>query len=104
MVWNQHLKQGFRERGFSQSSKIDECLFYKGKTFFKEDMDDGILIGPEKSKIGEIFANFQRMDKFETGFEVSGKGDLSNYLGVKVQRLPNGTISLTQLHLIDSIM
>jgi hypothetical protein len=32
-VWNQHLAKGLKKAGFV-TSKVDECVFYKGKTVF----------------------------------------------------------------------
>ena len=32
--------------------------------------------------------------------KMTDEGDLAKYLGVKVEQLPNGTIKLSQLHII----
>ena len=37
-------------------------------------------------------------------FTMQDEGDISDYLGIKVSKLPNGTIKLAQPQLIDSIL
>ena len=37
-------------------------------------------------------------------FNMTDEGDLSDYLGVKIEQLPNGTIKLSQPHLIQQIL
>jgi hypothetical protein len=44
-VWNNYLVKGLEDRGFFQS-KVDECVFYKGKTILLVYVDDAILCGP----------------------------------------------------------
>jgi hypothetical protein len=40
----------------------------------------------------------------DSGLELTVEGDVSDFLGVKIDRKPNGEIHLTQPHLIDSIL
>jgi hypothetical protein len=96
-VWQQHLFQGLADIGFTQS-ETDECVFYKDHTIFMVYTDDGILCGPDQEQIEKCL--------YELGkrFEITDEGDIDEYLGVKVTRLPNGQITLTQPHLIDSII
>jgi hypothetical protein len=49
-VWNQHLARGLKKAGFA-TSKVDECVFYKGKTVFIVYVDDGIFFGPDLKEI-----------------------------------------------------
>ena len=45
-VWNKYLtKKLIDNLGFTQS-KIDECVFYKGRTIYALYTDDSILAGP----------------------------------------------------------
>jgi hypothetical protein len=41
-VWNQHLAKGLQKAGLV-ASRVDECVFYKGKTIFIVYVDDGIF-------------------------------------------------------------
>jgi Reverse transcriptase (RNA-dependent DNA polymerase) len=96
-TWNQYLVKGLKELGFEQSS-ADECVFYQGTTTFMVYVDHGILVNPDKEKINCALRDLQ------SRFEVQDKGDLSDYLGVKVQKHPDVSIEFTQLQLVDSIL
>ena len=58
--------------------------------------DDGIFCGPDREDINRC------MKDLESRFNITDKGDIGKYLGDKVTRMADGTITLTQLHLIDS--
>jgi Reverse transcriptase (RNA-dependent DNA polymerase) len=73
------------------------CIL-QGTTTFMVYVDDGILIDPDKEKIESALLDLQ------SKFEVQDEGDLSDYLGVKVQKHADGSIEFTQPHLIDSIL
>ena len=96
-VWQQHLFKGLLELGFTQST-TDECVFYRGPTIFMVYTDDGIFCGSDKDDIDTC------MNELGQRFEITDEGDIDEYLGVKVTRLDDGTIELTQPHLIDSII
>jgi Reverse transcriptase (RNA-dependent DNA polymerase) len=95
--WNQHLVKGLKELRFEQS-KLDECVFFQGTMIFMVYMDDGILIDPDNSWIDKAMLDLQ------SKFEVQDKGDLSDYLGVKIRKHPDGSIEFTQPQLINSIL
>ena len=96
-VWQQHLFKGLSDLGFEQS-KTDECVFYRGCTTFMVYTDDGIFCGPDKADIDKC------MSDLSSKFEITDEGDIDEYLGVKVTRLDDGRITLTQPHLIVSII
>jgi hypothetical protein len=96
-VWQQHLFKGLLDFGFTQSA-TDECVFYRGTTIFMVYTDDGIFCGPDKADIDNC------MTELGQRFEITDEGDIDEYLGVKVTRKDDGTIELTQPHLIDSII
>jgi hypothetical protein len=96
-VWQQHLFKGLADIGFTQSG-ADECVFYRGSTMFMVYTDDRIFCGPDKEEIDQC------MRELGKRFEITDERDIDEYLGVKVTRMPDGTISLTQPHLIDSII
>jgi hypothetical protein len=96
-VWQQHLFKGLEKMGFVQS-EADECVFYRGPTVFCVYTDDGILTGPNKLHIKMC------MKEMGERFNITDEGELDEYLEVKVTHLDDGTISLTQPHLIDSII
>ena len=96
-VWYQYLTKGLKELSFTQSS-IDECVFYKGTCMLLVYVDDTIILGPIKSDVEEAIC------LVKTKFQVGEEGDLCDYLGIKVTKLPDGTITLTQPHHIDNIL
>lgn len=107
-VWNQFLHDGLLARGFKQS-QVDMCVYYRGKVALLIYVDDGILIGPTEKEIQVCYdlLSCEFIDssgkKFRK-FKITDEGDLSDYLGVKIDKLSNGTIKLSQPHLIDQII
>jgi hypothetical protein len=71
--------------------------------------DDGIFIGPTQGHIDECYDLLSKEFTDENGvthraFRMTVEGELADYLGVKIQQLPNGTIKLYQPHLIKQIL
>ena len=99
-VWNQYLVQKLvKELGFQQSS-VDECVFYRGSTLYVLYTDDSLLAGPDKAEIDRIIEELQSKVKLA----ITVEGDLADFLGVSIDRRPDGTIHLSQPHLIDQIL
>jgi hypothetical protein len=99
-VWNQFLVTKLvKELGFRQS-KVDECVFYRGKTLYVLYTDDSLLAGPDAKEIEQIIKELQTKAKLS----ITVEGDLADFLGVNIDRRDNGTIHLTQSHLIDQIL
>ena len=97
-VWNKYLVEHLKKVGFKQS-KYDECVFYYKSTLYILYCDDSILTGPNKAEIEEAF---QQMKK--SGLDVTDEGDVGDFLGVRIDKLEDGSIHLSQPHLIDSIL
>ena len=98
-VWNKYLVHKLiREIGFKQS-KVDECVFYHGNVMYVLCTDDSILAGPCPKEIDRII---ERMRNAK--LDITIEGDLEDFLGVNIDRRDDGTIHLTQPHLIDSIL
>ncbi len=62
-------------------------------------MDDSILTGLDLKELDKIIKDMKKV-----GLELTIEGDISDFLGVNIQRHDNGTVHLTQPHLIDSIL
>ena len=80
-VWYLHLRKNLLKLGF-KPSQHDECVFYYGKTVFIVYTDDTILLGPDKDEIDLLV---KRLGK---SFKIEGQGDLSDFLGIKIERKP----------------
>ena len=107
-VWNSCLHDGMIARGFQQST-IDMCVYYRGNVSLLIYTDDGIFIGPTQAEIQECYDILTKEftdchGKKWKGFIMTDEGDLSDYLGVKIDNLPNGTIKLSQPQMIDAIL
>ena len=98
-VWNNHLVDILTKRvGFVQS-KVDACVFYRGKTMYVLYTDDSILAGPDEAEIDQIIKDMKKAK-----LDITIEGDLQDFLGVNIDRKEDGTIHLTQPHLIDQIL
>jgi len=96
-TWYLYLKKGLVELGFKPST-IDECVFYRGNTIILIYTDDYIVLDKEESGINKCITDLQ------SKFKVQDEGTLEDYLGVLVKHQPDGSILLSQPHLIDSIL
>jgi len=96
-VWYQHLRKNLIKIGFTPS-EFDECVFYYGKTIFIVYTDDTILLGPDKKEIEEIYK------KLDATFKIEDQGNLSDYLGIKIERKENGTMEWSQPTLTRAIL
>jgi Reverse transcriptase (RNA-dependent DNA polymerase) len=97
MTGDQYLVKGLKDLVFEQSQS-DEWVFCQGALIFMIYVDEGILMDPGNSKIEEV------MSDLSSKFEGHDKGDLSDYLGVKVRKPPDGSIVFVQAQLIDSTL
>jgi Reverse transcriptase (RNA-dependent DNA polymerase) len=107
-VWNQFLHDGMLARGFVQS-EVDMCVYYRKSVMLMIYVDDGIFIGPKQDDIDEAYnllsnAYMDKQGKVHRAYVMTDEGDLADYLGVKIDRLPNGLIKLSQPHLIQQIL
>ncbi len=70
-VWNKYLEHKLiKEVGFTKS-KIDECVFYKGKTIYILYTDDSIIAGPDKNEIEQIITNIEK-----SSLNITREGDI----------------------------
>jgi hypothetical protein len=72
-------------------------------------VDDGIMIGLKMEDLNDVYELLSNEFVTATGervraFNMTDEGTLADYLGVKIEPLENGTIKLSQPHLIDQII
>jgi hypothetical protein len=96
-VWYLHLRNNLIKLGFVPSQH-DECVFFHGTTTFIVYTDDTILLGPNKEEIDNL------VKKLSMTFNIEDQGELSDYLGIKIERKEDGTLVWTQPTLIQSIL
>jgi len=98
-VWNDYLTEKLtKELGFVQS-KHDECVFFRGSVMYVLYTDDSILAGPNEKEVEKAIDDIKR-----SGLNITVEGDLQDFLGVNIVRKSDGTIHLTQPHLIDQVL
>ena len=97
-LWFEHLKRGLVELGF-KSSSYDECLLYREGMLLVVFVDDCGLAVSDPSMI-DWFVNELR----KQGFELQVEGNFTAFLGVALDRLPDGSIHLHQSGLIKKIL
>ena len=61
--------------------------------------DDSILAGPNLDEINKAIEDIKRAK-----LDITVEGDLQDFLGINIERKKDGTIHLTQPHLIDQIV
>ena len=81
-----------------QQSKVDECVFYKNKSVILIYVDDVILVGPDDQEINDI------VKEMAGTFKITDEGTLADYLVVKIRKNEQGKLTLTQAHMIESIL
>ena len=97
-VWNKYLENKLiNEVGFVKS-KVDECVYYKGKTIYILYTDDSILAGPCKREIDQIIRDIDK-----TGLSITREGNIQDFLGINIER-KSDKIVLSQTHLITQIL
>ena len=99
-VWNQYMDPGMRAIGFTLS-KFDPCLYYRNSIIFLVYIDDCIVFGPNNKAIDEVVTDLCNSTQ---NFTLNDQGEVGNFLGIQIQKLDDGSIVLTQLQLIDSII
>jgi hypothetical protein len=80
-------------------SKTDECIFYRGSTMYMLYTDDSILAGPDEGQINQIIQDMKRVK-----LNITIEGGLEDFFGINSDRCKDGTINLTQPHLINQIL
>ena len=98
-VWNQYLTQKLTKELKFKQSKVDECVFYRGKSMHILHTDDSILAGPDEEELNQIIRDLKRVK-----LNVTEEGDIQDFLGINIRNDKNGKIHMVQPHLIDQIM
>ena len=88
-VWNQYLVKKLKKIGFKQS-KNGERVFYKGKVMYALYIDESILTVPDPTEIDNTLKKLRKAE-----LDITEEGTLNDFLGVNIDRKPNGSIHLT---------
>jgi hypothetical protein len=77
-AWNDYLVKKLVAIGFVQS-RVDPCLFFRGRTLYALYTDDSILASPDNEVIEQIMKDMKGI-----GLDMTDDGDVSDFLGVKI--------------------
>ena len=98
-TWYQYLSNILiNEVGFKRS-EVDECVFYRGNVMYVLYTDDSLLAGPNLAEVEQAIKDIRAAK-----LNITEEGDIQDFLGVHIDKKPDGTVHLTQPHLIDQIL
>jgi len=97
-IWNKHLVGKLKSIRFCQCQS-KECMFTQGKAIYVLYTDDSILTGLDLKELDKIINDMKKV-----GLDLTVEGDISVFLCINIQHHSDGTVHLTQPHLIDSIL
>jgi len=98
-VWYKYLSDILINKVGFKRSEVDECVFYRGNVMYVLYTDDSILAGPDLDEVNKAIEDIKRAK-----LNITIEGDIQDFLGVNIDRKPDGSIHLTQPHLIDQII
>ena len=98
LLWFNHSTEAFKKLGLTQS-KHDPCLWYGKDIMLVQYVDDCGISAPNQERI-EKFVN----DLKGLNFELTQEGSFSEFLGIKFETLPDGSIECTQKGLIQKTL
>ena len=93
-VWNKYLVGKLTDIGFKQSM-VDKSVIFCGNVIYALYMDDSILASPDDDELDKVICDMQ-----STGLELTEEGNLSDFLGVNIDRRADGTVHLMQPQLL----
>ena len=99
-VWNKYMDKCMKNIRFTPS-KFDPYLYYRGDVVFLVYIDDRIVSGPNTQEIDQVVTDLRSCPQ---QFTVDDQGDVGDFLGIQIKRQDDGSVHLSQPHLIDSII
>ncbi len=96
--WNNHLHAGLTQLGFKQSA-TEPCLYLKEDIICLVYVDDTLFFSKDDSIINEHISRLQDLK-----FALTVEGDVESFLGVKVEKLNDGSIKMSQPSLTNMIV
>jgi hypothetical protein len=97
LAWFETLKASLEKRGFV-ASQIDPCLFIHSDMLVLCFVDDLIYVGKDVSKIDAMIANLGEE------FQLTVEEDISSFLGIQIDILPDTAMLLTQPGLTHRVL
>jgi hypothetical protein len=98
-VWYKYLHHKLINELKFKQSKVDECVYFRGSTMYVLYTDDSLIAGPNKDEIDQVLKDLK-----QANLNVTDEGDIQDFLGINISKKKDGTIHLSQPHLIDQIL
>ena len=96
-IWNLHLHNNLLKIGWKQS-EADECVYFKNGVIFCVYVDDGIFAAPNEENLLNAIKEIQEI------FTITVEGNITDYVGVHIEKQEDGTIQMNQPQLIQTII
>ena len=100
LTWFEMLSKGLIDRNFMPSA-VDSCVFVRDNCIVLVYVDDCIVISHDSKVIDRFITSMQTGPE---NFKLTDDGDLARFLGVEMEHKDDGTIVMTQMHLIRRIL
>lgn len=99
-LWWQHLRKALLSPAIGmKESPHDQCLLYRPGLLMVLYVDDAGLAAPTRAGIDHFVKQLK-----DLGFDVDIEDDFSEYLGIKIDDLPDGTKKMSQMGLIQKTL
>ena len=98
LLWYKHISKAFEELGLKRSVH-DPCLWYGKDIVLVQYVDDCGIGAPNQGIIDEFVAKLRAK-----GFELTQESSFAEFLGIKFEHRPDGSIEMTQKGLIKKIL
>lgn len=95
----QYLQNILKNELKFKPSKLDECIFYCSKTNYIFYTNDSILASPFNEEIDQVVKDLKKAK-----LNVTDEGDIKDFLRVNIDKQQDGSVKLTQPHLVDKIL
>jgi hypothetical protein len=96
LTWFEFICKGLTSEkiGFKQST-TDPCLFIKDNVLLTLYVDDAAIFSPDKAAIDKVIRLLQE------NYDLTDEGELKDYLGVRIEKLKDGSVKMHQKRIID---
>ena len=82
-----------------ETSEIDPCLFIRKDCVIVLYVDDAILMARNEDTLKTVLEEIKNF-----GYDFNRDGDFTSYLGIQLDKLPDGALKMSQPHLTRSFV
>ncbi|MGB0808420.1 MAG: reverse transcriptase domain-containing protein, partial [bacterium] len=97
-LWLDYSTDAFKKLGLKQSA-FDPCLWYGKDIMLVQYVDDCGIAAPNQARIDKFVNDLRKL-----GFELTQEESFAEFLGIKFEQKPDGSIECTQRGLIKKIL